>query len=228
LQTLNGWLSSVAFGRCATENRGIADTKVQLCGSSPYGVMGPDAVHSKKAVLMARFFRKLGRWVLVAGLVLLWLCVRFPYQMRESAERFLRISPELDPLTLHLRGEFVESNLGTAINSDGSATVRLIAQQYNFVPHCILVPAGASVDFRITSADDVHRFTIAGTDKEAEVVPGHISELRTQFASPGEYNTPCHEFCGVGHYNMQSRIVVRRSDLFPKLKLDERVNCAAP
>jgi len=59
----------------------------------------------------------------------------------------------IEPQTLHLGGEFVESNLGTAIEPDGSATVRLIAQQYDFVPNCVRVPAGTPVKFRLTSAD---------------------------------------------------------------------------
>jgi cytochrome c oxidase subunit 2 len=33
----------------------------------------------------------------------------------------------IDPVTLHLGGEFAESNLGTAVEPDGSVTVRLIA-----------------------------------------------------------------------------------------------------
>ena len=57
----------------------------------------------------------------------------------------------IDPETLHLGGEFVESNLGTAIESDGSATVRLIAVQYDFVPHCVAVPAETAVTFRLTN-----------------------------------------------------------------------------
>ena len=36
----------------------------------------------------------------------------------------------IDPVTVHLQGEFVESNLGTALELDG-LTVRLIAQQYS-------------------------------------------------------------------------------------------------
>lgn len=43
----------------------------------------------------------------------------------------------VDPLTLHLHGEFVESNLGTAVEPDGSVTVRIIAEQYEFVPRCV-------------------------------------------------------------------------------------------
>jgi hypothetical protein len=42
----------------------------------------------------------------------------------------------VDPTTLHLGGEFAESNLGTAVEPNGSVTVRLIAEQYAFVPDC--------------------------------------------------------------------------------------------
>ncbi len=66
----------------------------------------------------------------------------------------------VDPTTLHLQGEFVESNLGTAVEPDGSVTVRLIAEQYDFIPRCVQVPAGTAVKFRLTSADVVHGFLL--------------------------------------------------------------------
>ena len=47
-----------------------------------------------------------------------------------------------DPKTLHLSGEFVESNLGSALETDGSVTVRAIGQQYSFTPQCVVVPSG--------------------------------------------------------------------------------------
>jgi hypothetical protein len=57
----------------------------------------------------------------------------------------------VDPQSLHLQGEFVESNLGTALEPDGTATVRIIAGQYDFIPSCIQVPAQTPVKFRLTS-----------------------------------------------------------------------------
>ena len=39
-----------------------------------------------------------------------------------------------DPSRLHLAGEFIESNLGSALEPDGSVTVRAIGQQYSFTP----------------------------------------------------------------------------------------------
>ena len=47
----------------------------------------------------------------------------------------------IDASRLHLAGEFVEDNLGTEVQPDGSVIVRVIAQQYSFVPSCIVVPA---------------------------------------------------------------------------------------
>jgi cytochrome c oxidase subunit 2 len=103
----------------------------------------------------------------------------------------------VDPLTLHLQGEFVESNLGTAIEPDGSATVRLIAEQYDFVPRCVDVPADTPVKFRLTSADVVHGFLLPDTNVNTMVVPGFVAEIRTSFARAGNYEMPCHEFCGL-------------------------------
>ena len=82
-----------------------------------------------------------------------------------------------DPTTLHLSGEFVESNLGSALEPDGSVTVRAIGQQYSFTPQCILVPADTPITFRATSADVVHGFLIEGTNINTMLVPGYVSEL---------------------------------------------------
>src|SRR5260370_24842390 len=70
----------------------------------------------------------------------------------------------IDPQALHLEGEFVESNLGTAIEPDGSATVRIVALQYDFLPHCVRVPVNTPVKFRVTSADVVHGFLLPDTN----------------------------------------------------------------
>jgi cytochrome c oxidase subunit 2 len=61
-----------------------------------------------------------------------------------------------DPRTLHVSGEFIESNLGTELEPDGSVMVRAIGQQYSFTPQCIVVPTDTDVKFRATSADVVH------------------------------------------------------------------------
>jgi cytochrome c oxidase subunit 2 len=132
----------------------------------------------------------------------------------------------IDPVTLHLQGEFVESNLGTALESDG-VTVRLIAQQYSFVPNCVKVPAGTPVKFRLTSADVIHGFILGDTNVNTMVVPGFVSEVRTSFTTPGDYRMPCHEFCGLGHQGMWARVVVVSVEEFPKLTHEQRTSCVS-
>jgi cytochrome c oxidase subunit II len=134
----------------------------------------------------------------------------------------------IDPQTLHLRGEFVESNLGTAIEPDGSVTVRIVAEQYEFVPRCVRVPAATPVRFRVTSADVVHGFLIPDTNVNTMVVPGFVSEVRTSFGAAGEYAMPCHEFCGFGHQAMWAHVSVVPKDQFANTSPIERSSCAAP
>jgi cytochrome c oxidase subunit II len=131
----------------------------------------------------------------------------------------------VDPITLHLKGEFVESNLGTAIEPDGSATIRIVAEQYNFVPTCVRVPQNTPIKFRLTSADVVHGFLIPDTNVNTMIVPGFVSEVRTEFSKAGEYVMPCHEYCGMGHQAMWAHVIVVPKETFAALKPDERASC---
>jgi cytochrome c oxidase subunit 2 len=132
----------------------------------------------------------------------------------------------IDPLTLHLGGEFAESNLGTAVEPDASVTVRLIAEQYAFVPDCTRIPVDTPVKFRLTSADVIHGFLLPATNVNTMVIPSFIAEVRTNFSHPGVYNMPCNEFCGYGHHGMWARVEVIPRDQFPQLAAAERTSCA--
>jgi cytochrome c oxidase subunit II len=132
----------------------------------------------------------------------------------------------IDPTTLHLQGEFVESNLGTAVEPDGSVTVRIIAEQYDFVPQCVQVPVGTAVKFRLTSADVVHGFLLPDTNVNTMVVPGFVAEVRTRFAKEGEYAMPCHEFCGLGHHAMWAHVRVVPQERFANPNSVKRIGCA--
>jgi cytochrome c oxidase subunit 2 len=112
------------------------------------------------------------------------------------------------PETLHVSGEFIESNLGTAPETDGSVTVRIVAQQYSFTPQCLLIPANTPITFRATSSDVVHGFLITNTNINSMLEPGYIATFRTTFNQTGEHLMPCHEFCGVGHQGMWAHVKV--------------------
>ena len=133
----------------------------------------------------------------------------------------------IDSTSLHKGGEFSEANLGTVIAPDGSAVVHVVAQQYAFVPNCLVVPAGKPVTFRLASADVVHGFIVQDTNVNAMVVPGYVTTVRTTFQDPGEHLMPCHEFCGVGHQAMWAHVRVVEASRFP-IDADKQkaVNCA--
>lgn len=132
----------------------------------------------------------------------------------------------VDPTTLHLSGEFAESNLGTASEPDDSVTVRMIAEEYAFVPNCVEVPVDTPVKFRLTSTDVIHGFLLSATNVNTMVIPGYVAEVRSSFGRPGVYNMPCNEFCGVGHHGMVARVVVLSKEQFPHLTKLERASCA--
>lgn len=164
---------------------------------------------------------------LAAALFVLALVATRYYEIVLPAWRYFSAKGgSIDPLTLHQQGEFVESNLGLAQERGEPVTVRLIAQQYLFVPACVEVPAGVLVRFRMTSADVVHSLSITGTAFQLKAVPGATSQGEYVFDKPGQYTMPCHEFCGAGHYAMRARIVVVPREQFSSLKPGERRSCA--
>jgi len=131
-----------------------------------------------------------------------------------------------DPETLHLSGEFVESNLGSAIEADGSVVVRAIGQQYSFTPQCVVVPADTPVTFRATSADVVHGLLIEGTNINTMLVPGYVSVLPIRFKAPGDHVMPCQEFCGIGHQGMWGKVkVVDKTAFLNMTAAKRRLTC---
>jgi cytochrome c oxidase subunit II len=131
----------------------------------------------------------------------------------------------LDPKTLHLSGEFAEHNLGTTVGADGSVTVRAVATQFMFVPHCIAVPRGRPVTLRFTTPDVIHGLLITGTNVNTMVVPGFVAQVHTEFTRSGDLLMPCHEYCGLGHSEMWATVQVVPDDQF-KPGRDGRVSCA--
>jgi len=177
---------------------------------------GPDALaHDDEGAAAAA--RAELRWSVIAGIVIVFLIAMMTYtSMHWSMMPAVRVET-VDPTTLHLAGEFTEDNLGSALDADGTVTVRLIAQQYSFTPPCLLVPAGMPVRFRATSADVVHGFNITGTNVNLMLEPGYVSVFETTFRRPGEQVMPCHEFCGAGHAAMWARVrIVDRTEFMQR------------
>ena len=175
--------------------------------------------HDEGAVVAARVER---RWtILSAGIVGLLIGMAIFAGIHKATMPQARVETA-NPQTLHISGEFIESNLGSAVEADGSVTVRAIGQQFSFTPQCILVPVGTPVNFRATSADVVHGFLIEHTNINIMLVPGYISALPAKFDAPGEHPMPCQEFCGLGHEGMWAKVKVIDKASFFKMAADQR------
>lgn len=83
-----------------------------------------------------------------------------------------------------------------------------VAQMWQFQPAKIYIPTGSEVDFFVTSKDVVHGFNIAEKNVNLMAVYGNINKATVKFTEPGVYKITCHEYCGVGHQNMQAEVIV--------------------
>lgn len=154
------------------------------------------------------------RWmIVVAAIIVVLILTMIVTGVHWAAMPPSRVET-VDPRTLHVSGEFVESNLGSSIGADGKVVVRLIAQQYSFEPQCIVVPAEMPVTFRGTSTDAIHGFVIGSTNANVMLVPGFVATFTTTFEQVGEHLMPCHEYCGTGHAAMWAHVQVIAPEAF--------------
>jgi len=85
----------------------------------------------------------------------------------------------------------------------------MIGFVFGFNPNVLEVPAGSTVNFKLTSKDVVHGFEIAGTNVNLMLLPGHVNTISYTFEKPGEYLAVCNEYCGTGHQFMSAKIIVK-------------------
>lgn len=180
------------------------------------------AEHASEGIAVAAERRWAIIVVFIIGLLVLMMIVMALHWAAMPPSRVETV----DVKTVHIKGEFVESNLGTVLEPDGKVTVRLIAQQYSFVPQCIVVPEGMPVTFRGTATDAIHGFVVGRTNANTMLVPGFVSTFTMTFPKAGEQLMPCHEYCGTGHEAMWAHVqVLPRDDFLAKARSGERMSC---
>lgn len=116
----------------------------------------------------------------------------------------------IDPARIFQDPRFAK--LGEPITlPDGTIEVRIVAAMFTFVPNEVHVPAGRPIRFRLTSADVTHGFLVTGTNANAMLLPGYVTQFTMAFPRPGDYLVVCHEFCGAGHHAMFGRFIVEEA-----------------
>lgn len=180
-------------------------------------------ISNQSAYFAARVER---RWAILSIAIIVVLALLAAFAGIHQATMPQARVETANPTTLHLAGEFVESNLGSAVEPGGSVTVRAIGQQYSFTPQCMVVPTGTPITFRATSPDVIHGFLIQGTNINTMLVPGYISALPARFDRPGEHLMPCQEFCGVGHEGMWAKVkVIDKAEFLTMSANRRRLTC---
>ncbi|KAA0693693.1 cytochrome C oxidase subunit II [Neorhizobium sp. P12A] len=166
------------------------------------------------------------RWAAVSVLIIVFLTGMAAYGGIRQVTMPQASVEIVNPTTLHMSGEFIESNLGSALEPDGSVTVRAVGQQYSFTPECILVPADTPITIRATSADVVHGLLVQQTNINAMLVPGYVAVQSARFSEPGEHLMPCQEFCSVGHEGMWGKVkVIEKQQFLDMASKNRRLSC---
>jgi cytochrome c oxidase subunit II len=90
-----------------------------------------------------------------------------------------------------------------------TVTVEMIAKRFAFLPEQVEVAEGDEVTINVRSADGTHGIEIEKL-KVKKAIPrgGEVVTLSFTAPAPGRYVIKCSEYCGRGHDDMKSVLVV--------------------
>ena len=90
-----------------------------------------------------------------------------------------------------------------------SVTVEMTARRFAFLPEQVEVAEGDEVTINVRSADGTHGIEIEKL-KVKKAIPrgGEVVTLSFTAPAPGRYVITCSEYCGRGHDDMKSVLVV--------------------
>lgn len=111
----------------------------------------------------------------------------------------------VDATKVRVEGDFANPRVEQVGNE---YVAYVLAFSFGYLPMEMKFKAGRKVTFYITSPDVQHGFQVEKTNINVQVIPGEVAKVSYTFKKPGEYKVICNEYCGIGHANMISKIVV--------------------
>jgi len=147
-------------------------------------------------------------WIIISAVVLAGLFGVLLYSYYGQGIHLVTDAGQILPRDVRTTPPFDEPGL-RQVGPDEYDLV-MVAQAWVFTPRQVTIPAGSTVNFRMTSADVIHGFKIPGTTINLMVIPGQVTEASYRFREPGEYLFVCHEYCGAGHHVMSGVITVEQ------------------
>jgi cytochrome c oxidase subunit 2 len=88
----------------------------------------------------------------------------------------------------------------------------------DLVSSTLRVPAGRPVILALNSRDVIHSFFVRELRIKQDLVPGMKIPLHFQADTPGTYEIPCSELCGLGHHQMRTTLIVMPASEFDAWK----------
>ncbi len=103
-----------------------------------------------------------------------------------------------------------------------SYEVLVTAQKWNwkftypngYSDHELHIPKGRSVRLVMRSEDVIHSFFVPAFRVKQDIVPGRYTKVWFEATEEGEFPILCAEYCGTGHSDMLSRVIVHAASDF--------------
>jgi cytochrome c oxidase subunit II len=83
------------------------------------------------------------------------------------------------------------------------------------------VPAGREVKLVFTARDVIHSFFVRELRVKQDLVPGMTILLHFVAETPGTYEVPCSELCGLGHSRMRTTMIVMPAAEYERWKREQ-------
>jgi cytochrome c oxidase subunit II len=88
----------------------------------------------------------------------------------------------------------------------------------DIVSASLKVPAGKPIRLILHSRDVIHNFFVRELRIKQDLVPGMEIPLHFRADTPGVYEVPCSELCGLGHFQMRTTMQVMSPEAFESWK----------
>lgn len=113
--------------------------------------------------------------------------------------------------------------LGLTVPPSDAYEVLVTAQKWNWqftypnghTDHELHIPEGRSVRLVMQSEDVIHSFYVPAFRVKQDVVPGRYTKVWFEATETGEFPILCAEYCGTGHSDMITKVIVH-----PALEFD--------
>jgi len=92
------------------------------------------------------------------------------------------------------------------------------AAKDDIVSASLKVPAGKPIKLILHSRDVIHNFFVRELRLKQDIVPGMEIPFHFQADTPGVYEVPCSELCGLGHFQMRTTMQVMSDAEFEQWK----------